>query len=121
MKFGPAGPNFIAKIGPRVGSFFHDPGPNFAVKFGPAGPIFTRGQIKSDTGSTPASTPAPVERRHFDSLARHNFFIFSDFLVCQALFSYVKKITLFKFKIMNIYFALGKSCTMFGLNNSLLA
>ena len=49
MKIGPAGPNFTAKIGPRVGSFYHDPGPNFSVKFGPGGPIFMGVQIKTDT------------------------------------------------------------------------
>ena len=39
----PRGPNFIAKIRPRVGSSFLDPGPDFPVRFCPTGPIFSRG------------------------------------------------------------------------------
>ena len=50
MKFVPMGPNFIAKIGPGVGSFFHDPGPNFTMKFGPAGPNFLKFSMKIGPG-----------------------------------------------------------------------
>ena len=38
------------KIGPGVGSFFHDPGPNFAMKFGPTGPNFLEFSMKIGPG-----------------------------------------------------------------------
>ena len=31
----------VMKFGPRVGIYFHDPGPDFAMKIGPTGPNFT--------------------------------------------------------------------------------
>ena len=50
MKIIPMGPNFIAKIRPAAGSYFHDLGPNFAMKFGPAGPNFLKFAMKIGPG-----------------------------------------------------------------------